>query len=101
MQEHITKSVMFAVLIGGSAFCVAATATPPENVLNLLKLVSAGHTGCLPAEIDLSNIAMAHDARTDLWGGLWNATCNGTVYLCTAARTNNSESFSCAAVPTK
>ena len=101
MRQHVTKSAMYIALIGVSTFSMAATETPPANVLNLLKFVSAGHTGCLPGEIDLSNIDMAQDARSNLWGGLWNATCNGKLYLCTAVRTNNSESFSCAPVPSK
>ena len=61
-----------------------------------LQLVSAGYTGCLPADNELSNVTT--HANGD---GLWNATCKGKTYLCTAAGSvGGSESFSCApAVP--
>jgi hypothetical protein len=101
MRQHMMKSALYIFLVAISASCMAETGTPPAGVLNMMKLVSAGHTGCTPEQIDLSNIAMRHDLGSDLWGGLWNATCNGNLYLCTAAITNNSESFSCAPVASK
>jgi hypothetical protein len=101
MQIPLMKSALYIFLVGISASCMAETGTPPAGVLNMMKLVSAGHTGCPPEQIELSNIAMRHDLGSDLWGGLWSAAGNAKLYLCTAAITNNSESFSCAPVPSK
>ena len=56
--------------------------------------MSAGHTGCAPEENTLSNVSADSDGS-----GMWNATCKGKSYLCTAvASVGNSESFSCAPV---
>jgi hypothetical protein len=58
-----------------------------------LKTLSAGHTGCSPDQITISN-------RTETGGFLktgqmWNATCNGKVYLCSGVPERE---FSCAPV---
>ena len=59
-----------------------------------LQMVSAGHTGCLPQENEISNVAMNLDGS-----GTWNATCKAKVFLCSAVGSNGgSESFSCAPV---
>jgi hypothetical protein len=59
-----------------------------ESVDNL-KLISAGHTGCTPDQLTISNIQGP--------GSMWNATCNGKVYLCSGVPTGKSSSeFSCA-----
>jgi hypothetical protein len=43
---------------------------------------------------ELSNVSLSGDG-----GGLWNATCKGKVYLCSAAGSvGGSSSFSCAPV---
>ena len=57
-----------------------------------LKYVSAGHTGCLPDENELSNVNGNLDGS-----GTWNVTCKGKVYLCSASG-GQSESYSCAPV---
>jgi hypothetical protein len=63
-------------------------------VVKHLKIVSAGHTGCLPDENEISNVKSDPDGS-----GTWNATCNGRVYLCSAvASVGNSESYNCAPV---
>ena len=58
-----------------------------------LQMVSAGHTGCLPEDNQLSNITASPDGS-----GLWNATCRGKIYLCSAVGSagSNAESYSCA-----
>jgi outer membrane murein-binding lipoprotein Lpp len=56
-----------------------------------LKMVSAGYTGCRPDANDISNVIANLDGS-----GLWNATCKGKVYLCSAVGSGQSESFSCA-----
>jgi hypothetical protein len=85
-------SVVVAVLVGISG-CAAIANSP--MIATQLKIVSAGHTGCLPDENELSNISMSANGS-----GLWNATCKGKVYLCSAVGSagSNSESYSCAPV---
>lgn len=74
--------VTLSVLLGVTA-CVSAT--------DQLKTISAGHTGCAPEQLTISNI------RSTPGGNLWNATCNGKTYLCSAVRTgNSSDEYSCA-----
>jgi hypothetical protein len=54
-----------------------------------LKLISAGHTGCTPDELTISNVQGL--------GSMWNATCNGKIYLCSGIATGKSSAdFSCA-----
>jgi hypothetical protein len=73
--------------------CVPVTANSPI-ITSRLQMVSAGHTGCLPGENDISNVAANPDGS-----GTWNATCLGKIYLCSAvAAVNQSESFSCAPI---
>jgi hypothetical protein len=58
---------------------------------DLLKAQSAGQTGCTPDVIEVSK----PQAVTD--GYMWNATCNGKKYLCTALGSGkNSSQVSCA-----
>jgi hypothetical protein len=74
------RTSVVTVVFLGMAGCAAM-------VEKQLQTVSAGHTGCPPAENEISNI-----------GGhiTWNATCKGKVYLCSGVSTG--ESFSCAPV---
>ena len=82
-----------AVLLAGASGCVALSTNSPI-VQERLKLVSAGHTGCMPDENLIANVVAHPDGS-----GIWNATCKGKVYLCTAVESGgNSESFSCAPV---
>jgi hypothetical protein len=83
--------VLVAILVGISG-CTAIANSP--MVARQLKIVSAGHTGCLPDDNVLSNVSLSGDGS-----GLWNATCKGKVYLCSAAGSvSGSSSFSCAPV---
>jgi hypothetical protein len=69
--------------------CISANS---PRIINRLKTVSAGHTGCVPESIDITNVKAAHDGS-----GTWNATCGGKTYLCSAVATvGHSESYSCA-----
>jgi hypothetical protein len=68
--------VLLAVLTG-----VSGCATTGD-----LKFISAGHTGCTPDQLTISNVQR--------FGALWNATCNGKTYLCSRAGT--SSDYSCA-----
>lgn len=81
-------SLVIAILCTATA-CVTANS---PLVQDRLKLISAGHTGCLPDANDISNVSLNTDGS-----GIWNATCKGQTYLCTAVGSvGNSEAFSCA-----
>ena len=87
MTRNIARSVVFAGLV------LAAT-TACENIAQL-KTVSAGHTGCTPDQLTISNHQTTALGRNETW----NATCNGKVYLCSGVVTGkSSEDFSCAPV---
>jgi len=59
--------------------------------IDALKTASAGHTGCTPEQMSISNV------RGATGGALWNATCNGKTYLCSEVGTGKSSSeISCA-----
>ena len=57
-----------------------------------LQLASAGHTGCLPGDNEISN------SNVSLSGtGTWNATCKGRIYLCSSVSSGNQAfEYSCA-----
>ena len=74
--------IVMAVL-GGATACVSL----PDR----LKTASAGHTGCTPEQMTVADI------RTAGGGLLWNASCNGKTYLCSAVTTGKSDTeYSCA-----
>ena len=73
--------------------CVLPNADSPV-ITSKLKTVSAGYTGCMPDDNQISNLNAKYDGS-----GTWNATCKGKSYLCSGvASTGGSESFSCAPV---
>lgn len=76
-------------------FGATACVTPSSSmVTSSLQMVSAGHTGCLPEENQISNVKMNLDGS-----GTWNATCKAKDYLCSAfLGVSKSESYSCAPV---
>ncbi len=41
-------------------------------------IVSAGHVGCLPEEIEI------HEVESGLGGVVWTAACKGKTFVCTA-----------------
>jgi hypothetical protein len=93
MTNAALRVILIVALISGASGCVPLSANSPI-IQDRLKVVSAGHTGCTPDENLLSNV-VAHSDGT----GIWNATCKGKMYLCTAvASGGNSVSFSCAPV---
>jgi hypothetical protein len=89
----VLRASVVVVVVFGMTGCVAIANSP--MVARQLKIVSAGHTGCLPDENELSNINASADGS-----GTWNATCKGKVYLCSSVGSagSNSESYSCAPV---
>ena len=56
-----------------------------------LQTISAGHTGCLPQDNDITVITMGGDGS-----GVWTAVCMGKRYLCSSAGGTNGSSYSCA-----
>jgi hypothetical protein len=86
------RSSAVVVVFFGMTSCVSMANSP--TVVHQLKIVSAGHTGCLPDENEISNVNASPDGS-----GTWNATCKDKIYLCSAvASVGNSESYSCAPV---
>jgi hypothetical protein len=49
-------------------------------VMDNLKTISAGYTGCAPEQITITNLAERNTPIST--GETWNAACNGKVYLC-------------------
>jgi hypothetical protein len=71
--------------------CVTPLASAPF-IIKRLQIVSAGHTGCVPEENEITKVTANADGS-----GIWYATCKGKTYLCSAiGSTSGSESFSCA-----
>ncbi len=89
-----TNRLWIALVITTAAVTSGCISANSPIIQDKLKTVSAGYTGCTPADNVLSNI----DAKPD-GSGSWNATCKDKTYLCSAVGgTNNSESFHCAQV---
>jgi hypothetical protein len=88
----MTKKVTRFVALGG--FALVVTTGCQTVIMDQLKAVSAGHTGCTPDQITISNhqhVGTFGNSET------WNATCNGKVYLCSGVPTGKSaEDYSCA-----
>jgi len=75
----------------------ALTASACQSMrLDDLKTISAGHTGCTPDQIAISNDATKNFGTDETW----NATCSGKVYLCSGASTGYKApmQYSCAPV---
>ena len=73
--------------------CVSVPAKLPAIEAEL-QLASAGHTGCLPGDNEISN------SNVSLGGtGTWNATCKGRIFLCSAVSAGiQAYEYSCAPV---
>jgi hypothetical protein len=72
-----SRSLPMATVILRTLLGATACATAGE-----LKLISAGHTGCTPEQLTVSNVRNL--------GTIWNATCNGKTYLCSRNSSGNS-----------
>ncbi len=59
------------------------------DTMSAFQIVSAGYTGCKPADNVISNASLA-------WGGMWQATCKGKTYRCTSDSAVGGRSFACA-----
>jgi hypothetical protein len=85
--------VLIALATSGCATRPDLTAVASNSpiVIEGLKVVSAGHTGCLPDDNQISIISAKADGS-----GLWTATCKGKTYLCSSVATAGVSSYSCA-----
>jgi hypothetical protein len=93
MTSAALRVILIVALSSGASGCVPLSANSPM-IQDRLKVISAGHTGCAPDENLLSNVVAHSDGS-----GIWNATCKGKMYLCTAVVSDgHSESISCAPV---
>ncbi len=96
-MPHIKHLVVAVTLfaLGPLSGCVSQSAPAKLSAIEPdLQLTSAGHTGCLPADNEISN------STVNLGGsGTWNATCKGRVFLCSAVSSGNlTFAYSCAPV---
>jgi len=70
--------------------CVPLTTNSPI-ISSQLKTISAGHTGCMPDENEISN------ATDSPYSVIWNATCRGKTYLCSGVSDMaGARTYSCA-----
>lgn len=92
-QTWRTTFLLVNVLgVTGCTAIVSSIANSPAGIRHT-QLVSAGHTGCLPDDNQISNMSASTDGSAT-----WNATCKGKIYLCSAVSSagSNAESYSCA-----
>ncbi len=90
-MNRIRPQIALIAAVLANAGC-AVTPAQMAGVVDKLKTVSAGHTGCQPSENVVSDVKAASDGS-----GTWIASCRGKAYLCSGvASLNGSESFSCA-----
>ena len=89
------KSTHIALLAVTTSCLGGCTALADSSLVrHKLQIVSAGYTGCVPEENEISNVAPNFDGS-----GTWNATCKGKTYLCsTIATANQDQSYHCAPV---
>lgn len=95
-MQHIYRGVLtlgvVTTLTGCSTAIVTAHAKESPSVAERLQIVSAGHTGCLPEDNQLSItwVRVGGDS-------LWKSTCKGKTYVCSAVTwVNGTEAISCA-----
>jgi hypothetical protein len=92
MNTHASRVIAVIPLLAIAAGCTPLSVKSPILVKRM-QLISAGHTGCLPDDNEISNVTPAFEGHV-----IWNATCKGKVYLCTevSSALGGGESFSCA-----
>jgi hypothetical protein len=91
----MSRTFLSAAVAAASMICLAGCALPtPDSpaVQSKLKLISAGHTGCLPEANIITNVIARPNGD-----GQWNATCKDKTYLCTTIGTaSGAQPYSCA-----
>ena len=95
-MQHIYRGAVTLAVVTALAGCstaqVTAMAKSSPSTLEMLQVASAGHTGCLPEDNQVSIIWMKQDRSA-----LWKSTCKGKTYVCSALGASViGESFSCA-----
>jgi len=95
MLTHKSRlALLAAAILFFTTACVTAMTADSPTITKGLQMISAGHTGCLPEDNQISNVKMNLDGS-----GTWNATCKAKSYLCSAfLGVSKSESYSCAPV---
>jgi hypothetical protein len=89
--RNIVQTVLALSILLSTAACMTANS---PRMTSALQMISAGHTGCAPAENEISDVSTSIDGS-----GTWNARCKGKMYLCSAfLGASKSESYSCAPV---
>jgi hypothetical protein len=82
-----SRRLLRGVVVSATLFFATACSLSDNG----LKARSAGHIGCAPEQMTISN------RRTSGGVLLWDATCNGKTYLCSQVTTGNSDTqYSCA-----
>ncbi|HEX4267422.1 MAG TPA: hypothetical protein VHY36_06035 [Steroidobacteraceae bacterium] len=75
-----------------TACAVPSQLANSATMTQALQTISAGHTGCMPADNRISSVQMQLNGS-----GTWNATCQNKTYLCSAFQgVSPSVSYSCA-----
>ncbi len=98
----IARKIKLAILAASGPLLATACVVPTQlanspAVTQGLQVISAGHTGCQPADNTISNVQMELNGS-----GTWNATCKDKTYLCSAFKgVDPSESYSCAPAVTE
>jgi hypothetical protein len=93
VQYRAITTVLVTLAAAPSCVSMSTPAKLPA-IKDELQLASAGHTGCLPSENEISNSNVNASGT-----GTWNATCKGRVYLCSAVSSGNQAlEYSCAPI---
>ncbi|WP_308368348.1 MULTISPECIES: hypothetical protein [unclassified Microbulbifer] len=86
---HLGMAVLSLTIFGCSA--VKEKIVNSQMMTEHLQTISAGHTGCMPHDNEISIVSIANNGS-----GVWTAVCRGKQYLCSSAGGTKGQSFSCA-----
>jgi hypothetical protein len=79
-MRNVYRVAAIAVAVASVSGCTVEQMAKDPNLIGRLQLISAGHTGCMPKDHQISLL------QADLTGGsLWKATCKGRTYMCSGA----------------
>lgn len=98
ISRHAQLAILASLVVLLSTACVSVSQIQKSpEMAHALQMISAGHTGCHPADNRISNIHLEWNGS-----GTWNAACNDKVYLCSAFKgVNPSATYSCALAVSK
>lgn len=90
-MRNVCRVVAIVVAVAGVAGCTLEQLAKLPSGTARFQILSAGHTGCMPQDNQVSLLAITGDVA------LWTATCKEKTYLCSgAAVVGSSEASSCA-----